>query len=247
MKKILKAGSAVLVAGVLVAAQGAAAAEDQWRFGIGTGLNSFSLDGKVGFATPGGGTIQDIDVSNSDAMDYMKSAFGAGGFASKGPWTISLSGGRVELDDSDSGLDVNWKNTNVEGSVAYNFATLGRNRFGALAGARYTKHEWDIDYPGGSSDPDENWTDAIIGLTHALPFNEKWSWSNRVDYGFGGSEGTWNAVTQLNWHAFDHWMFNANLRYLKTEYGDKSDIDKSDFYYYDVDQPSFGLGFLYVW
>jgi hypothetical protein len=238
---------ALLLAAALLAAQGATAAEDRWRFGIGTGFTSFSLDGKVGFATDAGGTIQDIDVSNSDAMDYMQSAFGLGGFASNGPWTISLSGGRIELDDSDSGLDVNWKNTNMEGSVAYNFATLGRNRLGVLAGVRYTKHEWDIDIAGDSADPEEDWTDVLIGVTHVMPFSEKWSWSNRVDYGFGDSEGTLNAVTQLNWRAFDHWTFNANVKFLNTEYGDKDDIDKSDFYYYDVDQPAFGLGFLYAW
>lgn len=247
MIKLIKSGAVLLAFTTLALAEGAAAAEDQWRFGIGTGLSSFSLDGKVGFPTGNGGVIRSIDVDNGDTSDYMKSAFGLGGFASKGPWTINLSGGRVELDDSDSGIDVNWKNTNVEGSVVYNFTSLGRNRLGVLAGVRYTKHEWDIDFPGGSSDPDDDWTDALIGLTHSLPFSEKWSWSNRVDYGFGGSEGTWSAVTQVNWRAFDHWVFNINAKYLSTEYGDKDDINKTDFYYYDVDQPSFGLGFLYVW
>jgi len=248
MSSRLNTGALLVGLVALLATQGAAAAEDQWHFGIGTGFNSFPLDGKVGFATDNqGGVIEDIDVSNSDTRDYLQSAFGLGGFARKGPWTINLSGGRIELDDSDSGLDVNWKNTNVEGTVVYNFATVGRNHFGVLAGARYTKHDWDIDSATDSADPDEDWTDALVGLTHMLPFSEKWSWSSRVDYGFGGSEGTWNATTGVNWQPWQHWVFNANVKYLKTEYGEKNNINKSDFYYYDVDQPSFGLGFLYVW
>jgi len=243
----IQAGSLLILVSGLLTAQVAAAAEDEWHFGIGTGLQSFSLDGTVGFASTAGGIITDIDVSNSDTRDYMKSAFGLGGFASKGPWTINLSGGRIELKDNDSGLDVKWKNTNAEGTVDYTFATKGRHRFGALAGVRYTKHEWDITSPSATADPDEDWTDVLVGLSHTMAINEKWSWSTRGDYGFGGSEGTWYATTGLNWRPWEHWLFNVNAKYLKTEYGNKNNVNKSDFYYYDVDQPSFGLGFLYVW
>ncbi len=128
-------------------------------------------------------------------------------------------------------------------------AESGANSFGVLFGVRYTRHDWNIRIagPGAVNSPDEDWTDAIVGVTHQLAFAERWTWNNRVDYGFGGSEGTTFASTTLNWRPFDHWAFNVSAQYLDTEYGDASDINKADFYYYNVEQPLVGIGFAYVW
>lgn len=54
-------------------------------------------------------------------------------------------------------------------------------------------------------------------------------------------------MTSINWQPFEHWVFNASLRYEDVEYGEEDDIGKNDFYYYDVDETTIGLGFVYVW
>jgi hypothetical protein len=246
--------TSLLAAAVLLAAQSAAAeqsviaesGDESWRFGIGTGISSFSLDGDIGFATSAGGLITEIDVDNSDTSDMLDSAAGFTAFAEKNLWRINLSAGTRTLEDSDSGLDLEWDYTTFEGSVTYKFATTGYNRWSALLGVRYTEHEWTIESATDDLRPEDDWTDVLIGLVHELPIGNTWSWSNRVDYGFGGSEGTVNAVTTLGWKPLPHWMFYLNARYLATEHGDEDDIEDSDFYFYDVDEPSLGLGFLFV-
>ncbi len=222
---------------------------DEWKFGIGTGFSSFSLDGDLGFATSLGGVIQDIDLSNSETSDLVQSGFGLAGFARNEQWTILWSAGQQTLEDQDSGLKAKWDRTQAEIAAVYKIGEMGANSFGVLFGARYTRHDWDIKTRGlvTVNSPDEDWTDAILGVTHQLRFAEGWSWNNRADYGFGGSEGTTFASTNLTWQPFVHWAFNVSAQYLDTKFGDKSDINKSDFYYYDVKQPQFGIGFAYVW
>ena len=162
-----------------------AQAADEWRFGIGTGFSSYSLDGDVGFATPAGGVIADLDLDNSDTSDMMDSAFGFGAFATRGDWTFNFSFKTITLEDSDSGFKIEWDRTEYEAFAAYQFAVTGNHRWGVLAGVRGTDHDWTFKAPGFRASPDEDWTDAIVGLTHAVPINEKWSWNSRADIGFG--------------------------------------------------------------
>lgn len=239
-----------LTAGLLALMASTGAFASDWKYGIGTGLQSFSLDGDLGFATPLGGFIADIDLDNGDTSDLMDSAFGGAGFATNGTWTFQLAAGTVSLEDNDADLRAKWDRTNVEFSAVYNFAETGNHRWGVLGGVRYTKHEWEISSRNGAFadvKPDDDWTDFIIGLTHAVPFAEKWSWTNRIDAGFGDTEEAYQFVTAINWQPYENWVFNLNGKYVSTEFGDKSDINKNDFYYYDVDEPSIGLGFMYVW
>ena len=235
------------IVGLAVCAMPAVYAADEWHFGVGTGISSFSLDGDIGFATTAGGVIADIDLDNSDTSDMLDSAFGFSSFATNGEWTFNLSYKTVSLEDDDSGLDAEWDRTEYELSAAYQFAETGNHRWGVLAGVRGTDHEWDFSAPGLRASVDEDWTDVIIGLTHAVPINDKWSWSNRADYGFGDTEGSYSVRTAINWQPYTHWVFNGNISLSAVEYGEKSDVAKPDFYYYDVDEPAFGLGFAYVW
>jgi hypothetical protein len=239
----------IAASSLVMASQSALAAEDGWRFGLGSGFTSFSLDGDIGFPTTGGGVIESIDVSNSDTSDMLQSAFGVNGFAARDEWTIVFAFGRVSLKDKDAGLSAKWDKTQAEVSAVYQFASFGNNRFGAQLGVRYTKHDWDLNGGAltGIESPNEDWTDAIIGLTHALPLSDAWTWRSAANYGFGGSDGTTFVQTGLLWQPHEHWRFNVDARYLDTKYGDKSDINKSDFYYYDVKEPAFGIGFMYVW
>lgn len=227
--------------------------ESGWVFGIGTGLSSFSLDGDLGLATSEGGVIGEIDLDNSDTRDLVDSGFGLAGVAMNGPWAILASIGTVELEDRDSFVDANWQRSKAELLVGYRFFEAGTSQFGVLGGMRNIAHEWDVRLrdPDLSDvrvpDVDEDWTDLVVGATHTMPIADRWLWSNRVDMGIGDTEESFYAATSVQWVPVPHWSFNASIRYTKLELGEASDIDDSDFYFYDVDEPSFGIGFLYLW
>lgn len=225
------------------------AADDEWRFGIGTGIRSLALDGDIGFATESGGVVAGIDLDNGDTADMFESAFGAAGFAAKGPWKFSAGAATLTLEDDDADLDAEWDRVQAHAEVEYAFATVGKNRFGVLGGIRYTDHDWKLEnnVTNVDTDAEDDWIDAVVGVTHTMPFAENWSWANRADYGFGDSEGTFHVSTAINWKPFENWVFNASLSYMDVEYGDEDDIDDSDFYYYDVEETTIGLGFMYVW
>lgn len=227
----------------------AMAAHDGWHFGVGTGLRSLNLDGDIGFATANGGVIADVDLDNGDTADMFESAFGLAGFAAKGPWKFSAGAATLTLEDKDAGLDAEWDRVQAHAEVEYTFAMVGKNRFGVLGGVRYNDHDWRFknQNTSESSKAEEDWTDAVIGATHALPFAENWTWVNRADYGFGGSEGTFHISTGANWKPFNNWVFNGSVSYMDVEYGDKDDINDSDFYYYDAKETTIGLAFMYVW
>lgn len=235
-------------AGILLALP-ASAAEDSWTFGIGTGLSSLNLDGEIGFATESGGVVGDFDLDNSDTADMFESAFGFGGFANKGRYTVHFKYATLTLEDDNSDFDVEWDRYFGEVALEYTFAQAGKNSFGVLGGVNYTKHEWKFKEKATqqSVKPDDDWTDAVVGVTHRLAINKEWAWANRLDYGFGDSEGTVNASTSLNWKPFESWVFNFGINYRDVEYGDTDDINDSDFYYYDTDETAINLGFLYVW
>jgi len=228
-------------------------ADKGWRFGIGTGISSFSLDGDIGFAraSPAGGVIADVDLDNSDTSDLIDSGFGFAGVATRGPVAILFSYGSITLEDSAAGLDAEWERTKTEIAVNYRFLQAGRHNLGVIAGIRNVEHDWDVvsvdDAAPDIRDVNDDWTDLVLGLTYIVPINAQWAWSNRMDMGFGDTEESFYAATALNWKPLEHWLFNVNLKYTKLEIGDDGDIDDSDFYYYDVAEPSIGIGFMYLW
>ena len=91
----------------------------------------------------------------------------------------------------------------------------------------------------------ESWTDGLVGITHAVPFG-KWSWANRFDAGFGQSEGSLLFNTAINRHFGKHFLVNLNFTFKSVEFGDRGEIANSDFYLYDVKEPAFGLGVLFM-
>ena len=242
--------AALALALASVASTAALAQDSDWKFGIGTGFSSFGLDGDVGFATPVGGFVREIDLDNGETSDMIDSAIGANAFATNGKWIFNLSFATVTLEDNDADLRAKWDRSMGELSAIYNFAQAGNNTFGILAGVRMTKHEWELSSRTGAFpdvDPNDDWTDGIVGLSHMLQISDSWSWRTRVDAGFGDSEEAYYAVTGIYWQPLEHWLFNVNAKYIATEFGNEDDINDSDFYYYDVDETALGLGFTYVW
>lgn len=237
----------VLLALVLPLFFGADAhAQDEWKHGIGTGFSSFGLDGDLGFPTAGGGVVFDVDLDNSETSDLFASGLGLTGFAAKGKWKILYSVGRVTLEDDEGALQTEWDKDQVEVAGVYNFAKTGNHAWGVLFGARSIAHDWTFTTATETVEIDESWTDGLIGVTHAVPFATKWSWTNRLDAGFGDSESSSNFTTALNVQTGEHWLFSFNIRATSIEFGDKADIAQSDFYLYDIDETAVGIGVMYT-
>ena len=251
----------VVLAGLLSMSFSGVAHAD-WSFGIGTGIFRLNIDGDMGFniAIADVGVEFDVDLDPDDISDVMETAFGFGGYATDGKWMIQYSYGMMELEDdpsvvSSSGDTVHAKlgfdATGGEITVGYPIYEDTSLIVRLHAGARYTEHELDLDLtingtPVLSRDIDEDWTDALFGISAGVPFAEKWIWNSKFNAGFGGSEGTYFAQTGVTWRFLKHWSASLYGKYTAVEYENGSKGDP-DWYLADWDEFGLGLGVLFNW
>jgi hypothetical protein len=250
--------TAALIAITLGLAPAAVAGED-WKFGAGTGFFGLNIDGDGGVATVAGPLEFDASMDFDEIKEVLESAFGVGGFAAKGKWTITYNVQRMELEDTVSGVvlatpasaTLTFTGTGAEGTVSYRFAVTGKTAWSLLTGLRYTKHDYDLNITVGAAAPffrgvDHDWTDFLIGLKHATQLSDKWSWSSRLDGGFGGSEGTFFFNTGFNRTFGKRWMFNIFGQITAVDFEEDS-INSSDWYLYDADEFGLGANVLVTW
>jgi hypothetical protein len=250
-----------MVAVILASSLASRAQADGWSTAIGTGLFGLNVKGDMGFGTNLFGPLAlDVDLSSSDLSDLTRSAFGVAGVSTNGTWTIYYNGGSLELEDSSSGTTaggtpvsagIKFKVTKAELAAAYNFARIGRSAWGVLFGADYTRHHYDPFFSVGAATATRaignDWTDAIVGLTNSFVLSPRWVWGNRVDAGFGGSDGSYHARTELLWDAglSERWIFSLYADYRKTDFENSSPA-QADWYRYDVAEFGPGFGVAYV-
>lgn len=221
---------ALIAALCLFSANISLAAEDGWHFGLGTGMLALGIEGDTGFTTGAGAIKTKVDLNADEVSDLLDSAIGFGGFAAHGKYTILFSYSAIELDGGVSGsLDggapfsasLNLEVTQASVAVSYLFAQTGKHAWGALFGLRYTDHKYDINFSIADMATrlkiDQDWTDIVVGMTHAYPLSDRFAWKSRVDYGFGGSEGTLFANTGISWR--------INHRFTTTLYAQITAID----------------------
>ena len=240
------------------------AAHAEWFFGIGTGLSLMNVDGEQGFNTELVGPVKyDVELNPKDFNDLTKSAFGFGGYATDGTWLIQYSYANLELEDkaseflpaynSTSTVKINFKISGAELTVGYPVYKTSSLVALVDAGVRYTKHEFDgkLRVSGDVTaqrdrDFDHDWTDAIVGVSINVPFAQKWTWNNRFNAGFGGSEGTYFVSTGLTWQFHKNWSTGIVAKYMAIEYENGSKGDRN-WYLYDADESSIGLNVLFNW
>jgi hypothetical protein len=233
------------------------AQSDDWKFGIGTGFMALNVKGDMGFYTPRGAPKFDLDMSSEDIQEYLNSALGVAGYASKGDVTILYKVGRLELkNDSISGTlprrgvvngEASFTVTSAELDGVYNFAETGAHRWGALAGVRYTKHKFETELSGaitGNRTTDHDWTDLVLGITHQVPISPTLKWHNRFDVAGGGSEGAYHINTGIAWQFAKSWSADFYADYLKTKFENNS-RGESNWYLYDAAEYGAGIGITY--
>jgi len=223
-----------------------------------------NIDGKQGFHSNIAGPLKyDVKLNPKDFNDLTKSAFGFGGYATDGTWLIQYSYVNLELEDKAStfvpgisstvSTKINFKITGAELTVGYPVYRTKSVTVLADGGLRYTKHKFDADVnvSGAVTDQqgrdfDHDWTDAIIGASVNVPLDRQWTWNNRFNAGFGGSDGTYVVSTGVTWRFHKNWSAGLVGKYAAVKYENGSRGDRN-WYLYDVDESSLGLTILYCW
>lgn len=248
----------------LFSANAAFSAEDDWHFGLGTGMLALNLDGTTGFTTALGSAKTKIDLNADEVNDLLESAIGIGGFAAHGKFKILFSYSAIELAGGVSGslqgdpplggtpisAKLNLEVTRADIAVSYLMAQSGKHAWSALFGLRYMEHDYDIGFAlGGMATQlkiNEDWTDIVVGVTHAYPISDKFAWTTRVDYGLGESEGTFFANTGIKWRINHRFTTSLYAQITAVEFENKR-APHPKWYLYDVDEFGIGLNVLVTW
>lgn len=254
--------SGTLGAMLVTAITFSSAAHAEWKYGIGPGGGWTNIKGTQGFNTLVGPVKYDVNLSPKDLNDMASSGYGVGGYATDGKWLVQYSLSSVELKDTyTAAVAAHTVNTNIDFTTSGGELTVGYpiHRSSAVAtyidaGLRYTKHELDnlvtINGPTvntqGRSVFSNNWTDAVIGLTINVPLSQKWTWNNRFNAGFGGSDGTYLATTGVTWRFHKNWSTALKAKYVKVKYENGSQ-GQSDWYLYDAEETTGSVAVLYNW
>lgn len=203
----------------------AATAQAEWKFGLGAGLGPFDIDGDI--STPGASRDIEYDVGDLEA------AFGLSGYAATGNWIIKASGSYLDLEGDQGALaDVKFERTNLETTVGYTFYNENKLKLGAFAGLKL------VDIEIGAGLFDDDFTDAVVGLTASYMLAEQWSWDSAIDASFGDSEGTYGVQSGVTYRFAPQWTTSALLSWETWEYesGNAS---------LDADEIKLGLAVMY--
>jgi len=257
----MKTKTMFLIVAFLTVLAFAPAADAQWEFSLGTGFTGISIDGDLGLNVnlAGVGPVEmEVDMSPSDIMDYMDKAYGFGIGATDGKWMIQTSVSRLEMEDDPDGTvgansissDLSFDVTKVYLTVGYPIYQDPGFTLRGYTGFRYNSHELEakVEVNGVNRidrDIDEDWADALIGVSVDLPFAENWSRNTMFDAGFGGSEGSYFVDSGIVWRFAQHWSTTLFGEYYAVDFENDSKGDK-DWYLYDVDEMYMGLKIAYI-
>lgn len=122
--------------------------------------------------------------------------------------------------------------------------------FGVHGGVRYIRHEVSVEISSGTTelqkDVDEEWTDALAGVSAGVRFTDKWIWTNKFNAGFGGSEETYFFSTDIAWWIRRYFSTSLYGQYMSVEFENGNEGD-SDWYRYDVGELGAGINLHLHW
>ncbi len=229
-----------------------------WAFGVGSGLGALDVDGDAGFGSASGPIEFDASMNPSDFRRVTSSAVGIGGFATKENLAISYSISRMKLED-DLSVDLNG-NTGVldfgfnvrlaEFLLNHTVYRSGKSSWSLVDGLRYTHQEYKSGlvingmriFEGSVND---YWLDGIVGVGHTYSISPRLTWSTQLDYGFGGSDRTTRFKTGFSRVIGSRWIFGGGLDFKNIKY-EENDRDDLDWFYYDVEETSVTVNFIYL-
>ncbi len=193
-----------------------------------------------------------LDVTFEDALDNLEATFTFHFEARKGDLSLLAEYQYVDLNPSSSLpngsiLDIGFKSTLGELGAAYRVARYDRTDLEVLGGVRYV--EQDLSAKGAppplsSVEVKEDWWDAFFGLRVQTRISDKWSFIGRADYGFGGSDSTWNLVGMFDYRFRDWGSFFVGYKWMDFDYSNGSGLDH---YAYDATQQGPLVALRFYW
>ena len=224
--------------------------EDNWQFTLAPlFLWGMGIDGSTSI----GPSTTPLDISFSDALSNLDAAFTFHFEARKKKLSLFAEYQFVDLEPSatlpnGSKVDVTFKNKMGELGVAYRVAQFERTDLEILGGARYVEQDLSITGipipPLSSLSNKESWWDAMVGGRVQVKMTDKWRFLGRVDYGFGGSNGTWNLLGFFDYR-FRNWgSVFAGYRWMDFDYSSGSGLDR---YSYNATQQGPLGGIVFYW
>lgn len=236
------------------------AVDNQWHFGVGSGIYGLNIEGDVGLTTLAGAVTSSVDVDFDDILDLTETAVAVAGFANKGRWTIDYAFGILEVSGRNEGsvlasavpfrADLTFQATAASTGVAYQWLSNDSHSLSLLGGIRYTEHDIDLDVLVGpltvGRDVEEDWLDGYIGLAYQMKIAPNWVWKTRADIGAGGSDLSTTINSGIAWNFSESWVTSLYGNYYSVDYENGSEGD-SDWYQYDADEFGMGLSITYLW
>lgn len=239
-------------------------AHAEWNYGVGTGPVLLNAKGDEGFNLGIGGigpVTLDVDLEPDDFSDAAETMLGLGGYATNGQWLFTGTFGLLELEAKPSkafgpqtiSAELDYDIFSAELTAGYLVHASDRLVVFVYGGVRYISHDINLDLTASgpisgtrSGSIDEDWVDALIGVSADVILCEQWSWNNRLEAGYGGSDGSYLAQTGVTWRFAEHWSTSLYGSYYAIDYENGSKGD-SDWYLYDVDEFGLGLNVMFHW
>jgi len=204
-----------------------------WRFELAPYVWAVSLDGDA--AVQGNGF--DVDAPFTDTLDDSDTLIGLMGHVEvgRGRWSLffdpafSMVGYDdvpTQSGDADVAMTMAWFEFGGAWRVLGDEPGRGGARVDAIAGARLTSLELDVDLDGGGgARGDQTWVEPFIGARTQIDLGERFMLRVRGDVGgFGaGSDFAWQAIGTVGWNVdlfgLDSTLF-AGYRELGQDYED---------------------------
>jgi opacity protein-like surface antigen len=240
-------------------------AED-WDHRIGTYLLTINLDADTAVNTPGGTVETPMDLDFGSVIDNLNLIGVIYYQANRGPWTIDvdLTHAELEMDESfdapippppgpaTATLKADMAVDEYEVFGGYRFYHQGDSELQFIFGARYYKHDLDIEVEVGPVDIDpsikSSWTDPIVGFRYRQKINAQWNWLTRVDaggFGMGSSSDlSYKVEFGASYDINENWITAFGYRYLYIDYED-GDTSDPDYYAYDGSESGLLAGIAY--
>ncbi len=224
-----------LACAVMLTAAPAVSADVEWIVAPYIWASDLSIDATINDQNQGG------DIAFSDLVDKIDAAFMGHAEVRGSRWGAFVDAIYVDLKDSTTrtinpgpgpGIDVR-VDSDIDlgvyefgGLYRFGEAAPGGSEVDLLFGARTVDVDLDINITGPGSSitdrpgrgVDRTETDIFAGARLIGLFNERWGYKARIDYGAGGTEGSFNTFATLSYNFFDGAAaVDVGYRYMKIE------------------------------
>ena len=217
---------------VLVAATSIADAQEksnEWEFQLAPlYLWAMSIDGTMNIRDRVGG---DFEVDFKDAFDNLEAGFTVHFEARKGRWSLLADAsylnlaGSLDIATPGGSAEVEITNLILEGGFGYEVA----NQLWIISGVRFYELDTEIGFElAPSIEPSESWFDLYGGLMWRPKLGKRWTFSGRIDAGFGGSDLMWNAHALIDFRLGKWVAILAGYRHLDYDYRNQNTGIKYD-------------------